>query len=166
MIRVIIEGPDGSGKSTLCKELSEKTGWKIYHSRLPKDFEDIKQIDLEVLSLLQDSDNWIVDRVTSISDPVYREAFSLNARIPGDYLMETLKRYKNIPIVFCEQPENYQAKEKSYKDDGYHKNVKENAQRLRTGYKACSEIMSDLGFRVIGFNYLKTTSDKILEIIE
>jgi thymidylate kinase len=37
---VIIEGPDGSGKTTLANQLSRQTGYKIIHRTRPKSEEE------------------------------------------------------------------------------------------------------------------------------
>ena len=37
---VIIEGPDGSGKTTLANQLSKQTGYKIIHRVQPKSEEE------------------------------------------------------------------------------------------------------------------------------
>ena len=43
--RIIVEGCDGTGKTTLCKQLAEKYGWDIVHvtSKDPNDFDFYKQ---------------------------------------------------------------------------------------------------------------------------
>lgn len=32
---IVVEGPDGAGKSTLCKELSKELGWPVHHTGGP-----------------------------------------------------------------------------------------------------------------------------------
>jgi thymidylate kinase len=59
---IIIEGPDGSGKTTLAKTLSEKTGWPIIHRSAPKSEEEKKAMKVMYHSLIAENTNAILDR--------------------------------------------------------------------------------------------------------
>lgn len=58
----IIEGPDGSGKTTLAKRLAAKTGWPYVHMSNPKTEEEMVEMANEYKKLLREHRNLILDR--------------------------------------------------------------------------------------------------------
>lgn len=59
---IIIEGADGSGKTTLANQLSEQTGYKIIHRTRPKTEEDKALMMVEYLQIIESGENVIFDR--------------------------------------------------------------------------------------------------------
>lgn len=59
---IIIEGPDGSGKTTLANQLSRQTGYKIIHRTRPKTEEDKAIMMDEYLQAIRSMENMIFDR--------------------------------------------------------------------------------------------------------
>ena len=66
--RIIIEGPDNAGKSTLAKKLSDILGWEIQHSGGPcNSMDDV----IERMDRVKSSHKTIWDRVPCISEQIY-----------------------------------------------------------------------------------------------
>jgi len=108
---VIVEGPDGSGKSTLIGHLSDRLGLKV-HERAS----DSKTGPVEDLAGWVDrdistdwTDRWIYDRYPVISEPIYgpharrliRAPFGNPAYIAN--VNEVL--YRTATVVWCLPPE-------------------------------------------------------------
>lgn len=59
---IIIEGPDGSGKTTLARQLASQTGWPILHRSAPKNAEDKLRMFEQYKDIIRDSKDVIFDR--------------------------------------------------------------------------------------------------------
>ena len=73
-MRIILEGVDGIGKSTICKKLSEKFGMSIIHNRADTDN------SVEYYAQLLTVPNLIQDR-SYVSEEVYSMAFGRKIRL-------------------------------------------------------------------------------------
>lgn len=68
---IILEGPDGGGKSTLATWLSQRWGWPIVHTGGPLTSREDFISRVADLNLLDPPFSMIVDRTPFISDRVY-----------------------------------------------------------------------------------------------
>lgn len=62
---IILEGPDGGGKTTLANTLSKHSGWPIKHFSYPKTQEEVDNMFsmyLDMLNSLEPTENVILDR--------------------------------------------------------------------------------------------------------
>ncbi len=133
-MKLVIEGPDLSGKSTIGKRLSYQMGIDIYHhGGPPRDYDDcIKRIDSY-------PDNMILDRHFCISEQVYG---NLGDRVsPFDTALLDLWIIHNKPfVVFCNPGFGYlQSKlqfllEKPHKSQNHVNDVKKNYRMIYERY--------------------------------
>lgn len=65
---IVIEGPDGTGKSTLARHLSSLIGWEILHSGGPE--KHLDEIN-ERAAMFSQLTNVIFDRHPCVSHPIY-----------------------------------------------------------------------------------------------
>jgi len=97
---IIVEGPDNSGKTTLCKLLSKELHMPVFHAGGPPASNDIAlKLCREQMEFL--SHNVILDRVTPISRQVYENRFA------DPDLTDHLKRMLNAPmctVIYCRPP--------------------------------------------------------------
>lgn len=96
---IVLEGPDGTGKTTLGYQLAKDLNAQYYHSggpKTPKELED-KMNELEIMA--ESSRCYIVDRVPYISEMVYGYA------LRGSSLITVLQhqKYKSLArlYIFC-----------------------------------------------------------------
>ena len=59
---IIIEGPDGSGKTTLAEQISTQTGYPIEHRSKPETEEDRAKMQEDYINLVMSNRNVILDR--------------------------------------------------------------------------------------------------------
>jgi hypothetical protein len=100
---IILEGPDGGGKTTLARHLNEKYGYVTMKTSQPKDGEDL--FTSYTTSLLQATGSWrpiVFDR-HYLGEPVYgpimRDADLLGTR--GRRLLERLIVSRGVHLVLC-----------------------------------------------------------------
>lgn len=101
---IILEGPDGGGKSTLAQALSEALGVPRHHSGgPPKNAQEIAQRHRRVLEALRDRKPIIFDRVPAVSDPIYGPIIRGATPITHDMVLE-LRDALVLPIIYCRPP--------------------------------------------------------------
>lgn len=59
---IMLDGPDGSGKSTFAKRMSETTGAPIIHNSAPKNEYDTSTMYDRYVEMIDQHDNAIIDR--------------------------------------------------------------------------------------------------------
>lgn len=99
----IIEGADGTGKSTLCNALMEATKGHLLHSTYQKDW-FIMQYHNRIISAavqLLEYQPVILDR-WAVSEEVYANAFRGGADYKADdYMREALGYLDDVKFIYC-----------------------------------------------------------------
>lgn len=97
---IIIEGPDNSGKTTLCEQLSKKLMMPVFHAGGPPASNSLAlKLCAEQTEFLYQ--NVILDRITPISRQIYENRF----RDPE--LNDRLKAMLAVPyctLIYCRPP--------------------------------------------------------------
>ena len=78
---IIIEGPDGSGKTTLAEKLSKQTKYPIIHMSKPETAEELKLMKGEYLQTIRSGKNMIFDRCwysEMVYGPIMREGSAIS----------------------------------------------------------------------------------------
>ena len=102
-MQIIIEGADGSGKSTFAKLLSEKFGFPIVHRDKPKNEQEKKQMFDMYLSEAKKGSNAIYDRYMyseQVYGPIMRDASFIN--IEQMYEVEVELAKTGAIVIFCD----------------------------------------------------------------
>ena len=100
-MRVILEGPDNAGKTTLAKRLIEALGEQLTYFHpggKPVDFDHETRCMSEQLHILQRFKRVIMDRITPISQRVYNPDEVLD-RIRASTMDEFLR--EDVLIIYC-----------------------------------------------------------------
>lgn len=98
----IIEGADGSGKTSLAEMLSKQTGYPIIHRSQPKDEEEKARMFDEYLRLASSNKHAILDRCwysEMVYGPVMRGTSVLS--YPDMYRLETAAKKHGAIIIYC-----------------------------------------------------------------
>lgn len=99
---IIIEGPDGSGKTTLAEKLSKQTGYPVVHRSQPKTEEEKKQMMDQYVTTIEAGKNMIFDRCwysEMVYGPVMRDASVIT--YPEMYLLEHKLAKHGALIIYC-----------------------------------------------------------------
>ena len=59
---ILLEGPDGSGKTTLANKIKQQTGYVLLHRSYPKTKEEKAKMKQEYLEAIKSRKNIIIDR--------------------------------------------------------------------------------------------------------
>lgn len=103
---IILEGPDGSGKTTLANKLHQQTGYQLLHRTQPKNEEDKKRMMDEYIQVLKAGKNVIMDRSwysEMVYGPVMRDASVIT--YPQMYELEKLATKYGAIVIHCTAPE-------------------------------------------------------------
>lgn len=170
MTRLIcLEGPDGAGKSTLGKALTERLGVEVTHDGGPS--VDVSHAMTRVTDFLGYKDT-IRDRSTLFSDKIYKDALKKEGFLTQDQVDYgvALAAMRGTLLIYCRPPLDvllknaaYLAKDKPHKPASYVDEVKAMQSRVVESYDAGVRRWASLGLRVMRYDY---TSTRIEEFVE
>lgn len=92
-MKVILEGPDGIGKSTLANYLCEKYNLKIIHSS------NKTENTLDYHNKLIESDNIVLDRA-NLGEVVYPIVFNRKPKMTWEEQLDFINNFDGIYIIF------------------------------------------------------------------
>lgn len=133
---IIIEGPDGSGKSTLIEKLVELSGCPSRHKGgPPKSFEEARE---RMHVLFTEDYGKICDRCVLISEPIYGSILRNQSFITPRDFKEGIERLKTDAwaIVYCCTEEDpVPTYSKPWKPVEFAKTVENNLPAIRQMYR-------------------------------
>ncbi len=98
---IVVEGPDGSGKTTLCDALCKRMDRVYHHSGgAPSNRLDVEVKLNRIIEQVRASPLCILDRHPAISDPIYSRTAARPLYYPAHLLMEELKAIDPV-IIYC-----------------------------------------------------------------
>ena len=99
---IIIEGPDGSGKTTLAKKLAKQTGYELIHMSNPKTAEEKNRMFHDYMDMIKHNRNLILDRCW-YSEMVYGPIMRGDSAIsyPSMYVLEEALTKRGALLIYC-----------------------------------------------------------------
>lgn len=104
---IIIEGPDGAGKTMLANKLRDQTGYMLLHRSQPKTEEEKAKMMDEYLQVIKSGKNCIFDRAwysEMVYGPVMRDASVID--YPQMYALEKSLAKCGAIVIHCTAPAN------------------------------------------------------------
>ena len=147
-MNILIEGPDGSGKTTLAKMLNTLTGFRVLPSVGPVNATDPEARQLLAIErkkwylALNGLDNLIIDRSFFISEYIYGKIFRNHSYVSfkelTDYILELTDN--GDAIIFCTHLYNHE--EETRKDTKLEKMATERQKEVATFYETLRETLA------------------------
>jgi len=168
---IVLDSPDGSGKSTLGEMLSTVLNVELMHDGGPSENREHAQERME--AFLQDK-NKIRDRSTIFSDPVYKAALGNEPLFTQDELDEYVVRAaeKGILLIYCRpsldvlmRNTEFLARAKAHKPPEYAQQVMQRLPAIVENYDKSIIRWASLGLSVINYDYTSAKTDEFCEII-
>lgn len=104
---IIVEGPDGSGKTTLAEKIAKQTGYALLHRSQPKSEEEKARMMDEYLQVIKSGKSVVMDRCwysEMVYGPIMRDATCIT--YPEMYVLERMLCRKGALIIYCtDKPE-------------------------------------------------------------
>jgi hypothetical protein len=159
---ILLEGPDGAGKSTLAEKLSKRFDALVHHSSRPLNSEQLRR-NMNTICDMDDSigEIIIVDRAGWISEFVYSRAMFREQMLSTK---ELLSYHNRIQIVIYCTAEDYNIVEgKEHKPPEYMKRLYESHSRIVDEYEVFFSFPRR--FPILRYNYqIDDYSDLVMEI--
>ena len=118
---IVIEGPDGGGKSTLATKMAKQTGYKLIRMSYPKTEEEEKLMAGDYLQKLKSAKNIIFDRAW-YSEMVYGPIKGRNPNnitYPMMYKLEEKITQSGGLLIHCTGPKSLLWKRASERGEDY-----------------------------------------------
>jgi len=158
-MKIIFEGPDGSGKTTAISYIQKMTTWDTVVSGGPllcrKDFK--KRINS--LIKLTEEKNFLIDRISIISNKIYQKVFDRKELIKNcEYLKLEELLLKDSLTVFC-SANNIEYYDSKFDDD--HKIDQGQFIYRKKIVLKYEKYFKDFKYRLINFDFTKTTLEEL-----
>lgn len=134
---IVLEGPDGSGKSTLGRILANIYDTTLFHPGSAPSTEMLREVSTQCLHKLKQG--FICDRVNQISEYVYGPIMN-NRNLVSDYELKgfiDLCRSNFWPIIYC-RPEGIEHMADNQTEDP-ERDTEENTAKLKLNHRALVE---------------------------
>lgn len=152
---LVVEGPDGSGKSTLIEKLELVYGCQAFHGGGPP------KTVTELVHRIEDSPtkSFILDRWAAISEQVYGTLGTRKQLLPNSVLTDAIKVHNPL-IIYCRPPfetlvenKKYLNRKKAHKDIEHCKDVDDNFVVIVHKYDKLMSDLRDQGRLVLTYDY-------------
>jgi hypothetical protein len=158
---IIVEGPDGAGKSTLVKDLGLWLKRETFHTGgATGTLEELDAKFAEIAWLTMISPGVILDRCPYISDHIYKEALGIPLLRDKANLRVRLAVLNPIIIYCCLQDKarmlmNISSEHKPHKSPEYLEGVKNLHPRIVENYETEMATLQALNFTVFRFDWTR-----------
>lgn len=172
MKTIILEGPDGAGKSTLGDQIAAHLGIEVSHDGGPS---RDREHALERIHALNGYDRTLRDRSTLFSDGVYKKALGITPFVSDEEINNLVADYaKKRPLVIYCRPSmdvifrNIGALDrvKAHKPPEYIEKLKVRLPLIVEQYDKSMLRWISLGLNVIVYDYTRMKIEDLLSAIE
>jgi hypothetical protein len=153
---IVVEGPDGAGKTTLINDLTRDLNRTKFHTGGPKDRMDLMMSMIHKIDLVKK--DVIFDRVPYISDPIYCSIYDRKSVLTPEFISSRLRELNPI-IIYCRLKKpadmfnSIDHSKKEHKSEEHMLQVKSKYYSIVAAYDNEMERLTSLGFTVFKYNW-------------
>lgn len=170
MSLIIVEGPDGAGKSTLITRLVKDFSFPVYRSGGPKDAENMKRVVKEMATLALDPTTvYLCDRTPWVSEFIYSEALGREMVVPVDFFATCFKLPQRI--IYCNLNDSVSMLSNMSREFKAHKPAEHTAQVVKNYQKVCDlydeliDEMESAGIDIFGYDWMNGSYEELTQWI-
>ena len=170
MSLIIVEGPDGAGKSTLITKLVSDFGFNVYRSGGPKDAENMKRVVKEMALLALDPTTiYLCDRAPWISELVYSQALGREPVMPMDFFSPCFALSQRI--IYCNLNDSVSMLSNMSREFKAHKPAEHTAQVVKNYQEICNlydELIDEMeiaGMDIFGYDWMNGSYEDLTQWI-
>jgi len=159
MSLIIVEGPDGAGKSTLITRLVKDFGFPVYRSGGPKDAENMKRVVKEMATLALDPTTvYLCDRTPWVSELVYSQALGRAPVMPIEFIAPCFNLSQRI--IYCNLNDSVSMLSNMSREFKAHKPAEHTAAVVKNYQQVCNiydELMDEIeaaGIDIFGYDWM------------
>lgn len=104
---IVIEGPDGSGKTTLANKIAQQTKYPIIHMTQPKSEEERDNMFADYANIIRTHKNLILDRCwysEMVYGPIKRDRSAIS--YPNMFSLEEMLAKQGAMIIYATGPKS------------------------------------------------------------
>lgn len=170
MSLIILEGPDGAGKSTLITKLASDFGYQIYRSGGPKDADNMKRVVKEMTSLALDkTTTYLCDRAPWVSELIYSKALGRQPVMPFEFFAPCF----DLPqrVIYCNLNDsvsmltNMSREYKAHKPAEHTALVVKNYKFICNLYDELIDEMESTGMDIFGYDWINGSYEELTQWI-
>lgn len=154
---VVVEGPDGAGKTTLIKNLraqSKRYFVSLQNSGIPQNVLNVQCVCDWLARMAIGRVPLVCDRLSLISEPIYGEIVRNENILEGTYTIQDVETFllDNVDrVIYCRPPTS--AIIKGLESEQQLEGVVERIQKLTERYDWVMQMISHGGVRVITYDW-------------
>jgi predicted HAD superfamily Cof-like phosphohydrolase len=163
MAIIIVEGVDGSGKTTLINKLQKDLNVITIKSPRPRDYQDCKDLLARTL-LLGENTNILCDRIGIISEPIYGPICRNTLGFPLKAETEKILQMMNPIIIHCNP--RLEFCEQNIKNNPQMEGVRDHLYQLHHAYQEWMSQIYDESVFVIPYDYTEDSYEDLLSEVK
>lgn len=170
MSLIVIEGPDGAGKSTLIEKLAKDFGYTVYRSGGPKDAETMVKVLREMAVLAFDkTTTYICDRAPWVSELIYSKALGRATVLPADAFLMCYSFPQRIIYCSLEDSEtmlkNMSREFKAHKPAEHTAGVIQSHENICRLYDNLIDEIENVGIDIYGYDWQNGSYEELTDWI-
>jgi hypothetical protein len=168
---IAVEGPDGAGKSTLVKKLSESLGREVIHTGGPPKNKDEWVQRMMNIRAIKD-DKVIIDRIPHVSEQIYGPLYERDQVFDNPDFLDRELLEINPVVIYCrlaladEMLTHMSRETKAHKPQTHFDLVISHFGRIVNAYDSKFQSLKTRGLQVRQFDWSRDDYDTLLEFLQ
>lgn len=173
-MKIFLEGPDGSGKTTLFEHIQSALPGPVSYKSLGRPPESVQEFLFRCTLAVKSRGPIVIDRCPIIGELIYGTIIRGEPIVDTDFLVNMLKRLdsgrKNVVFIYCRQPDDYlmslPVPEKPHKSKDHCEGVLKNRRRILDAYDWIFNLVLRNRYTVIDYDWKQMKEGELWSCVE